>query len=157
MFKGLISCLWFPGCNCWTKTHLLVLITKKIVITSIDNCECGENNFADLENTYLLYIFLKMKWLQDLLTSRFLRSSGWSEQVFPEANVRKALTTIFENNVQQFKGGKMGAVNGFVTGARGHIDTSALQSEEVWTGVTYGLAALMIYEGTACVGAQGRL
>ena len=67
--------------------------------------------------------------------------------MFPEANVRKALSTIFENNVQQFKGGKMGAVNGWVTGPNGHIDTTALQSEEMWTGVTYGLAALMIYEG----------
>ncbi|PZC83702.1 hypothetical protein B5X24_HaOG207229 [Helicoverpa armigera] len=77
----------------------------------------------------------------------FLRASGWTEEVFPEANVRKALTTVYENNVKQFKGGKMGAVNGWVTGPRGHIDTTALQSEEVWTGVTYGLAALMIYEG----------
>lgn len=41
----------------------------------------------------------------------------------------------------------MGAVNGYVVGARGHIDCTALQSMEVWVGVTYGLAALMIYEG----------
>ncbi|XP_068632889.1 non-lysosomal glucosylceramidase [Battus philenor] len=77
----------------------------------------------------------------------FLRASGWSEQVFPEANVKKALQTIYDNNVLRFVGGKMGAVNGFVTGPRGRIDTTAIQSEEVWTGVTYGLAALMIYEG----------
>lgn len=77
----------------------------------------------------------------------FLRASGWTEQVFPEAHVRKALATVFANNVQQFRGGKMGAVNGYVAGARGHIDTTALQSMEAWIGVTYGLAALMIYEG----------
>lgn len=41
----------------------------------------------------------------------------------------------------------MGAINGYVTGPRGHVDTTALQSEEVWVGVTYGLAATMIYEG----------
>lgn len=78
---------------------------------------------------------------------RFLRSSGWSEQVFPEENVRKSLATIYENNVLKFKGGKMGAVNGWIAGPRGHIDTQAIQSEEMWTGVTFGLAALMIYEG----------
>ncbi|CAH1646576.1 unnamed protein product [Spodoptera littoralis] len=77
----------------------------------------------------------------------FLRSSGWSEQVFPEENVRKSLATIYENNVLKFKGGKMGAVNGWIAGPRGHIDTQAIQSEEMWTGVTFGLAALMIYEG----------
>ncbi|XP_026733304.1 non-lysosomal glucosylceramidase [Trichoplusia ni] len=77
----------------------------------------------------------------------FLRSSGWTEQIFPDSHVRKALQTIYENNVQKFKGGKMGAINGYVTGPRGHVDTTALQSEEVWVGVTYGLAATMIYEG----------
>ncbi|XP_026315900.1 non-lysosomal glucosylceramidase isoform X2 [Hyposmocoma kahamanoa] len=77
----------------------------------------------------------------------FLRASGLSDPVFPEANVKKALKTIYENNVLQFMGGTMGAVNGWVAGARGHVDTTALQSEEMWTGVTYGLSALMIYEG----------
>ncbi|KAM3964246.1 LOW QUALITY PROTEIN: non-lysosomal glucosylceramidase-like [Aphomia sociella] len=77
----------------------------------------------------------------------FLRASGWTEEIFPEANVKKTLRTIYENNVLKFKEGRMGAVNGYVTGARGHIDTTALQSEEMWVGVTYGLAALMIYEG----------
>ncbi|CAG4974270.1 unnamed protein product [Parnassius apollo] len=77
----------------------------------------------------------------------YLRASGWTEQVFPDENVKKALQTIYDNNVLCFVGGKMGAVNGYITGARGRIDTTAIQSEEVWTGVTYGLAALMIYEG----------
>ncbi|KAL4716344.1 hypothetical protein ACJJTC_006706 [Scirpophaga incertulas] len=77
----------------------------------------------------------------------YLRSSGWKDQVFPDSNVKKALRTIFENNVMQFKDGQMGAVNGYVTGATGKVDTTAVQSEEVWVGVTYGLSALMIYEG----------
>ncbi|XP_059046558.1 non-lysosomal glucosylceramidase isoform X2 [Achroia grisella] len=77
----------------------------------------------------------------------YLRASGWTEDVFPEVNVKKALSTIYDNNVLRFKEGRMGAVNGYVTGARGHVDTTAIQSEEMWTGVTYGLAALMIYEG----------
>lgn len=62
--------------------------------------------------------------------------------------MRKALQTIYDNNCQKFLNGKCGAVNGFVTGRRGKIDTTAIQSMEVWPGVTFGLASLMIYEGT---------
>lgn len=44
----------------------------------------------------------------------------------------------------------MGAVNGFVLNSNpdkpGHPDSTTIQSEEVWTGVTYGLAATMIHE-----------
>ncbi|KOB68330.1 Non-lysosomal glucosylceramidase [Operophtera brumata] len=64
------------------------------------------------------------------------------------------LAAIYEHNVRGWCGGKMGAVNGYVTGARPHVDRSALQSEEMWTGVTYGLAATMIYEGTYVTGAR---
>ncbi|XP_048480737.1 non-lysosomal glucosylceramidase [Plutella xylostella] len=79
----------------------------------------------------------------------FLRASGLSE-AFPAANVRKSLRTIYDNNVLKFGHGRMGAVNGFVLGDKsraGRVDYTALQSGEMWTGVTYGLAALMIYEG----------
>lgn len=42
-----------------------------------------------------------------------------------------------------FCGGKMGAVNGFI---KEGTDKITLQSQEVWTGVTYDLAATMIFE-----------
>lgn len=46
--------------------------------------------------------------------------------------------------------GKMGAVNGFVLNANpekpGHPDPVTIQSEEIWTGVTFALAATMIHE-----------
>lgn len=45
-------------------------------------------------------------------------------------------------NVLGFNGGTMGAVNGIMP--NGSPDTFSVQSEEVWTGVTYALAALMI-------------
>lgn len=77
----------------------------------------------------------------------FLRASGCTDAIFPERNVRKVLTSIYENNVKRFGEGRLGAVNGFVRGETGHVDTTALQSMEMWTGVTYGLAATMIYEG----------
>lgn len=75
----------------------------------------------------------------------FLKTSGLNMQVFPRANVLKALNTIFKFNVEQYFNGEMGAVNG--KNPDGTQDKSALQSEEVWTGVTYSLAATMLYEG----------
>jgi len=45
-------------------------------------------------------------------------------------------------NVLGFNGGKMGAVNGMMPD--GNLDMFSVQSEEVWTGVTYALSSLMI-------------
>ncbi|XP_027405420.1 non-lysosomal glucosylceramidase isoform X2 [Bos indicus] len=78
----------------------------------------------------------------------FLRASGLGEgdsEVFPTQQVVRALQTIFEFNVQAFAGGAMGAVNGMQP--CGVPDTSSVQSDEVWVGVVYGLAATMIQEG----------
>lgn len=63
-------------------------------------------------------------------------------KVFPVENVRKSLLTIYKMNVQSFNGGTMGAINGMMPD--GNPDTSAMQSEEVWTGVSYALSSLMI-------------
>lgn len=65
-------------------------------------------------------------------------------QVFPTPHVVRALQTIFELNVQAFAGGAMGAVNGMQP--HGVPDRSSVQSDEVWVGVVYGLAATMIQE-----------
>lgn len=58
---------------------------------------------------------------------------------------------IYDNNVMRFCGGKMGAVNGYIPNTDptkdGRVDSVTVQSEESWTGVTYGLAALMLQEG----------
>lgn len=40
--------------------------------------------------------------------------------------------------------GRMGAMNGMQP--NGKVDECCMQSREVWTGVTYGAAAAMIYE-----------
>lgn len=79
----------------------------------------------------------------------YLRTCGFDYEIFPKENVRSALKTIYRNNVKLFCDGQMGAVNGFIPGEsenEGSVDTVSMQSEEVWTGVTYGLASCMIYE-----------
>lgn len=45
-------------------------------------------------------------------------------------------------NVLGFNGGTMGAVNGMMPD--GNVDVFTIQSEEVWTGVTYAVSSLMI-------------
>lgn len=67
-----------------------------------------------------------------------------SLQVFPKSHVLSALKTIFEMNVMGFSDGTMGAVNGMRPD--GVPDTSSVQSNEVWVGVVYALAATMIQE-----------
>ncbi|XP_030775082.1 non-lysosomal glucosylceramidase isoform X5 [Rhinopithecus roxellana] len=77
----------------------------------------------------------------------FLKACGLGEgetEVFPTPHVVRALQTIFELNVQAFAGGAMGAVNGMQP--HGVPDKSSVQSDEVWVGVVYGLAATMIQE-----------
>ena len=64
--------------------------------------------------------------------------------MLPEKNVSTALKTIFDLNVKKYGGGQFGAVNGMRPDGR--VDTCSVQSDEVWTGVTYGLAATMIHE-----------
>ena len=68
-----------------------------------------------------------------------------NDRVFPKAHVISALTTVFEYNVLRFHNGRLGAVNGMRPD--GKVDTSSVQAEEVWTGITYAVAASMIQEG----------
>ncbi|XP_010007086.1 PREDICTED: non-lysosomal glucosylceramidase [Chaetura pelagica] len=78
----------------------------------------------------------------------FLGACGLDQgefEVFPKSHVVSALKTIFEKNVMGFAGGTMGAVNGMRPD--GVPDTSSVQSDEVWIGVVYALAATMIQEG----------
>jgi non-lysosomal glucosylceramidase len=47
-------------------------------------------------------------------------------------------------NVMAFGNGKLGAVNGMTR--LGQVEIVSMQSEEIWTGVTHGLASTMIME-----------
>ncbi|MEE8566999.1 MAG: glycoside hydrolase family 116 protein, partial [Anaerolineales bacterium] len=60
-------------------------------------------------------------------------------------HARSALTTLYKFNVCRFQNGEMGAVNGMLPDGR--VDKTSIQSQEVWTGTTYAVAAAMLQEG----------
>jgi non-lysosomal glucosylceramidase len=74
----------------------------------------------------------------------YANMTGLGDLVPREMQV-KALKKIFDFNVMKFANGEMGAVNGI--GADGHALHSNEQVEEVWTGTTFALAALMLSDG----------
>ncbi|OMO92277.1 Glucosylceramidase [Corchorus olitorius] len=65
--------------------------------------------------------------------------------IVDEDKARSTLEKIFNYNVLKVKDGKRGAVNGMLPDGR--VDMSSMQSREIWSGVTYGVAATMIHEG----------
>ncbi len=76
----------------------------------------------------------------------YARACGLAGIVEP-TQARSALHMVFAHNVLGFAGGRLGAVNGMRPDGR--VDTTSMQSQEVWPGVTYGLAAAMLQEGLA--------
>lgn len=79
-----------------------------------------------------------------LIGQWYARTVGLPD-IVPVEHARRALRTIYEYNVMRFKEGTMGAVNGMRPD--GTIDTFSEQSQEVWVGTTYALAAGMYQEG----------
>ena len=71
-------------------------------------------------------------------------------QLLPQENINKTLRTIYDNNVMRYCDGKMGAVNGMLPNGGG-VDKSTIQSEEMWTGASYAVAATMIREVLLCL------
>ena len=76
------------------------------------------------------------QWYADL--------AGLGDLVDP-GRIRMALGTVHARNVVDFGDGLLGAVNGMR--ADRTVDTSSEQSQEVWVGTTYALAALMLGRG----------
>jgi non-lysosomal glucosylceramidase len=74
----------------------------------------------------------------------YANMTGLGDLVPREMQV-SAAKKIFANNVMKFGKGEMGAANGM--GADGSILRGNEQGEEVWAGVTFGLAALLLGEG----------
>ncbi|KAK6725670.1 hypothetical protein RB195_004159 [Necator americanus] len=66
-------------------------------------------------------------------------------EVLPVQMVRSSLKMIYDYNVCSFADGKMGAVNGMRPDGR--VDREYIQADEVWTGVTYAVAAFLLQQG----------
>lgn len=78
------------------------------------------------------------------LCYRYARACGLSP-IVDEDKVQSSLEKIHKFNVLKVKEGMRGAVNGMLPDGR--VDMSAMQSREIWPGVTYAVAASMIQEG----------
>ncbi|KAI4338294.1 hypothetical protein L6164_016636 [Bauhinia variegata] len=81
----------------------------------------------------------------DQLAGQWYTASSGLPSLFDEPKIKSALRKIYDFNVMKIKGGRMGAVNGMHP--NGKVDETCMQSREIWTGVTYGLAATMILAG----------
>ncbi len=83
--------------------------------------------------------------MADQLAGQWWADATGLGEIAPEEHVRSALRTIFDMNVRGFDDGHMGAVNGMRPD--GTVDVSSEQSQEVWIGTTYALAAFMASRG----------
>lgn len=83
--------------------------------------------------------------MADQLVGQWYADATGLGDVIPRDRVETALRTIHRLNVLGFAEGSMGAVNGMRPD--GTVDTSSEQSQEVWVGTTYALAAFMIGRG----------
>nr|GMD70815.1 non-lysosomal glucosylceramidase-like isoform X1 [Ipomoea batatas] len=81
----------------------------------------------------------------DQLAGQWYANASGLSPISSEEKIRSALQKIYDFNVLKLKGGTRGAVNGMLP--NGKVDKTAMQSREIWTGVTYSLAAAMIQEG----------
>lgn len=96
-----------------------------------------------------MYIIIYVK--QVTACCRYARACGLAP-IVDEEKAKCALANIFEFNVMKVKEGRRGAVNGMLPD--GNVDMSSMQSREIWSGVTYALAATMIQEGLLDMGLQ---
>jgi non-lysosomal glucosylceramidase len=74
----------------------------------------------------------------------YATATGLGDIVPPEMR-RSAMKKIFDYAVMKFANGQMGMLNGM--GADGNIDRNNEQTEEVWVGTTWAVAATMLQEG----------
>lgn len=80
---------------------------------------------------------------------RYSRACGLSP-IVNQNKARSALEKVYNYNVLKVKDGRRGAVNGMLPD--GKVDMTTMQSREIWSGVTYGVAATMIHEDMIDIG-----
>ncbi|CAJ1976564.1 unnamed protein product [Sphenostylis stenocarpa] len=74
----------------------------------------------------------------DQLAGQWYTASSGLPSLFEDSKIKSALRKVYDFNVMKVKGGRMGSVNGMHP--NGKVDETCMQSREVWTGVTYGVA-----------------
>jgi non-lysosomal glucosylceramidase len=107
--------------------------------TYIDKLWTGEYFRYDTQSEYRDDI------QSDQLAGQWYASMTGLGDLVPRDMQTKALRKIFDFNVMKFANGEMGAVNGI--GPDGKPLAGNEQVLEVWTGTTFGLAALMLSDG----------
>ncbi len=88
--------------------------------------------------------------MADQLVGQWFADTCGLGDIVPPANAQSALLRVFQLNVCDFGDGLLGAVNGMRPD--GTVDRSSEQSQEVWVGTTYALAAFMIGRGLVTEG-----
>ncbi|KAL7177390.1 hypothetical protein ACSBR2_030697 [Camellia fascicularis] len=81
----------------------------------------------------------------DQLAGQWYTASSGLPDLFDDYKIQSTLHKIYDLNVMKIRGGRMGAVNGMHS--NGKVDETCMQSREIWTGVTYSVAATMILAG----------
>ncbi|KAL7177370.1 hypothetical protein ACSBR2_030677 [Camellia fascicularis] len=81
----------------------------------------------------------------DQLAGQWYTASSGLPDLFDDYKIQSTLHKIYDFNVMKIRGGRMGAVNGMHS--NGRVDETCMQSREIWTGVTYSVAATMILAG----------
>lgn len=83
--------------------------------------------------------------MADQLAGQWFAGACGLPGIVPADHARSAFGKIYHLNVRGVGNGRFGAVNGMRP--NGRVDTSCLQSSEMWFGTTYALAAAMLQEG----------
>ncbi len=81
----------------------------------------------------------------DQLAGQWYANMTGLGDIIPREMQISSLKKIYDFNVMKFAGGSMGAVNGIAPD--GSLVKTNEQVQEVWTGTTFGLAALMLGDG----------
>jgi non-lysosomal glucosylceramidase len=119
-----------------TKYHDLFIKSQTSFISKLWN---GEYFSYDTGSEYKSNI-----QSEQLAGQWYATMTGLGDLVPPDMQ-KKSLKKVFDFNVMKFANGEMGAVSGM--SADGKIITTNQQVQEVWTGATFSVAALMLAEG----------
>ncbi|XP_021891614.1 non-lysosomal glucosylceramidase-like [Carica papaya] len=83
--------------------------------------------------------------LADQLAGHWYARASGLLPIVDEDKAKSALEKVYAYNVLKVKDGRRGAINGMLP--NGRVDMTTIQSREIWSGVTYAVAATMIQEG----------